>query len=289
MLANAEPWMPDRSGEPWGTSRFTDIRYLPETGSTNADLLVAARSGASGPVVLVTGHQTAGRGRQDRTWFDEPDDSLLLSVLITAERMWADLVPLATGLAAVEAVNAYVDSLSTAVAPDDSLRSAALKWPNDVLVPPLDERKLAGILVESTAGAQPDTLAVVIGMGLNLRWSSEPPADVARRATTLTAVARKVAGTDLSDEAPVDLLGEYLVALDAALTTLAGPDGRAATIAEYRSRCLTVGRPIDFSTPTEEIAGKATDIGGGGELMVETANGVIRAVTAGDAHHRRPA
>ncbi len=288
MLGNAEPWSPNGGARRLGATRFTDVRYVDETGSTNADLLVAARGGSKGPVVLVTGHQTAGRGRQDRSWFDEPGDSLLVSVLVTAERSWAELVPLATGLAATRAVDRYLGSLTDATTGGGRPPEAvALKWPNDLLVPSLEERKLAGILVESTPGPESGSLAVVIGMGLNIRWSSEPPAEVRRRATTLAAVTRELAGTVLPDDAPTGLLVEYLRALDDALTTLAGPDGRQATIADYRRRCVTVGRTIDLVTPTGEIAGLAVGIGEGGELLVESADGTVRAATAGDAHHRR--
>ncbi len=287
MLANAEPWT--TNGEPVlsNGSKFTDVRYLPETGSTNADLLAAARAGLPGPVVLVTGHQTAGRGRQDRDWFDEPGDSLLVSVLVTADRAWADLVPLATGLAAVDAVNRYVGRAAPTESPvtaEDTV--AALKWPNDVLVPPLEERKLAGILIESTAGSEPSSLAVVIGMGLNLRWSSPPPADVSDRATTVEAILQHRAGVGLPDDCRSILLGGYLSALDRMLATLAGPDGRRVVVTAYRRRCLTVGRSVELVTPTELVSGRAAGIGEGGELLVETDDGTTRAVTAGDAHHR---
>ena len=288
MLANAEPWLPDGQAGPWTASRFHDVRYVVETDSTNADLLVAARGGTTGPLVLVTGHQRRGRGRQDRTWFDKPGDSLLVSVLITAQRTWADLVPLAAGLAAERAVNRLLNSMALA-AGGDLHDVVALKWPNDLLVPGLDERKLAGILVESTSSTVPASLAVVIGMGLNLRWSSAPPDEIRQRATTLTAVTRRLAGATLPDDVRPRLLGQYLSALDAALTTLAGSGGRLATIAEYRGRCLTVGRSVELVTPAEEITGHAVGIGDGGELLVELSDGTIRSVTAGDAHHRPPA
>lgn len=285
MLANAEPWLPNDGAEPWAGSRFADVRFVAETGSTNADLLAAAGSGTTGPLVLVTGHQHAGRGRQDRAWFDRAGDSLLVSVLVTAEQAWADLVPLAAGLAAERAVNRFLNSI--AVAAGRNLHDVvALKWPNDLLVPALDERKLAGILIESTASVVPASLAVVIGMGLNLRWSSKPPDDVQQRATTLIAVTRRLAGATLPEDVQSRLLGQYLDALDAALATLAGPDGRSATIAEYRSRCLTVGRSVELVTPTEKIVGRAVGIGDSGELLIETAVGGLRSVTAGDAHHR---
>ncbi len=287
MLANAEPWLPNGDLERLRGSRFTDVRYVVETGSTNADLLAAARDGLRGPTVLVTGHQTAGRGRQDRAWFDAPGNSLLVSVLLTAATDWADLVPLAAGLAAVRAVDALsVSSLDSLAADRDAVDAVALKWPNDVIVPSLAERKLAGILVESTTVA--GGLAVVIGMGLNLKWSAEPPPDVAERAATLEGLMGQAWPGSTPADIGRNLLGRYLVALDAALTVLAGSGGRSTTIGDYRHRCVTVGRDVSLDTPTGPITGRAVGIGDGGELLVETSDGSIRPMTAGDAHHRRP-
>ena len=136
MLDNAEPWLPNDGLERVSGTRFTDVRYLAETGSTNADLLAAAASGLRGPLVLVTGHQNAGRGRQDRSWFDEPGDSLLVSVLVDADPSWAGLLPLAAGVAAVNAVNSTVNgAVSQSVVPpsgggpNPADGVVALKWP----------------------------------------------------------------------------------------------------------------------------------------------------------------
>ena len=63
-------------------TRFSDVRWVDETGSTNADLLALARDGAADGTVLVADHQTAGRGRADRAWTAPPGSSLLVSVLL---------------------------------------------------------------------------------------------------------------------------------------------------------------------------------------------------------------
>ena len=52
--------------------RWREIRVTGETGSTNADLLQAARAGAAEGLVLVAETQTAGRGRLGRTWVSLP-------------------------------------------------------------------------------------------------------------------------------------------------------------------------------------------------------------------------
>ena len=127
----------------------------------------------------VTDHQTAGRGRQARVWHDDPGNAMLMSVLVRPPASIATIVPLIAGLAVTDGASS-IGGLGSGA---DGL---ALKWPNDVLVPSLDERKLSGILTEAitTPG-----LAVVAGMGLNLRWGTPPPAEIAAKAATLEEIA----------------------------------------------------------------------------------------------------
>jgi BirA family biotin operon repressor/biotin-[acetyl-CoA-carboxylase] ligase len=127
------------------------VWYAAETGSTNADLL--ARADAPDRTVLVAGHQTAGRGRLDRTWDAPPGANLLTSILFTDVPEQPGDLTRAVGIGAVEAV-AAVTGLA-----------ARLKWPNDVL---LDGRKLAGILAQRSPSGP-----VVVGIGLNVGWAPE--------------------------------------------------------------------------------------------------------------------
>jgi BirA family biotin operon repressor/biotin-[acetyl-CoA-carboxylase] ligase len=81
-------------------SRFADVRWVPETGSTNADALLLARDGEPEGIVLVADHQTAGRGRQGRTWEAPPEASLLVTVLLRPPAEVAGLVTMAVSVAA---------------------------------------------------------------------------------------------------------------------------------------------------------------------------------------------
>src|ERR1700739_1166776 len=107
-----------------GSPLYTSIGVVEQTGSTNADLLAAARSGAAAGTVLVAEEQTAGRGRLDRSWQSEPGASLTFSVLLrpssvpVSGRGW---LPLLAGVAAVSALRAQTGL------------EVSLKWPNDVL------------------------------------------------------------------------------------------------------------------------------------------------------------
>ncbi|MGZ6748140.1 MAG: biotin--[acetyl-CoA-carboxylase] ligase, partial [Nocardioides sp.] len=131
------------------------LEVVDEAPSTNALVAERARDGAPEGLVVVTEHQTAGRGRLDRTWSSPPRAGLTVSLLLrpdvpAARRGW---LPLLTGVALAESVSEITGA------------RASLKWPNDLLA--ADGRKLAGILAEAvTSPDQPS--AVVVGVGLNV-------------------------------------------------------------------------------------------------------------------------
>jgi BirA family biotin operon repressor/biotin-[acetyl-CoA-carboxylase] ligase len=116
--------------------------HFREIGSTNDRARGLAAAGAPHGTLVTAGVQTAGRGRQGRTWAAPPGSSLLMSLVL---RESDGLLPLRAGLAVA------------AVAGD----AAKVKWPNDVLV---EGRKVAGILAE----ARPQEGWTVLGIGLNV-------------------------------------------------------------------------------------------------------------------------
>lgn len=124
-------------------------------GSTNAKARELAGQGAPHGTLVTASEQTAGRGRQGRSWITPPGTAIAASVIL---RTFDDLLPLRAGLAVAD------------LAGD----AARVKWPNDVLV---DARKVAGILVEARA---PEW--AVVGIGVNV---SGVPAEVEDIATSL--------------------------------------------------------------------------------------------------------
>ncbi len=256
------------SGVP-GT-RFVDVRWVSETGSTNRDLLEAAADGAPEGLVLVADHQTAGRGRLDRTWIAPAGASLLVSALLRPELDPEDLflLTLACGLAAREAVAEVAG-----VRP-------GLKWPNDLIVAdgPLADRKLAGILAESQVNAGRVT-AVVVGMGLNLDWPENLPEELA----AIAASVNHLTGSPVERE-PVLLawLGHY----DRHLSAIADPEGRRMFLDDIRAASATIGRDVRVEGIGEVIEGRAVDISENGHLLVER-DGQIIEVAVGDVLHAR--
>jgi len=238
------------------------------TGSTNADLMAAARAGAPDRSVLIAEHQDAGRGRHARAWSSPARAGLSFSVLLrTAGVSLAELgwLPLLTGVAVADALRrvAQVD--------------VTLKWPNDVLI---DGRKLGGILAEvASTGPEP---AVVVGLGLN----------VSLRADELpvpTATSLVLASAACTDRGPVlrAVLRE-LAARERAWRAVGGDPVRSGLAADYRARCSTLGRDVLVTLPQDRtLAGHAVDIDGTGRLLVRDEAGTEHAVAAGDVTHLR--
>lgn len=148
------------------------LEVLPETDSTNTQLLARGRAGDTAPMLLAAHQQTAGRGRHGRQWLAQAGDSLTFSLGLPLD---LDRVPgggsalsLAVGLAVAEALDAGLATLGLAA--QDPI---TLKWPNDLW---WRQRKLGGILIEATPapGLPAGQRWVVIGVGINLRLPTGP-------------------------------------------------------------------------------------------------------------------
>ena len=129
-------------------TRALDIRYVEETGSTNADLLADGSAGSG--TVLIAGRQHSGRGRMSRA-FASPEGGLYMSVLY-------DGIDPASALRLTPKSAVAVALAVEAV----SGRRTGIKWVNDVFI---DGRKVCGILAEAVTQ---ERLRVVLGIGVNV-------------------------------------------------------------------------------------------------------------------------
>ena len=254
-------------------TRFADVRWVAETGSTNQDLMALAADGAPEGVVLVADHQTSGRGRLGRVWAAPPEASLLLSVLLRPPVGIGSAHALTTAVA-LSALDACVQVAGV---------RPGLKWPNDLVVasPPAGgaERKLAGVLAESSL--QGDHFdAVVVGIGLNVNWPDELPAEIDGIAVALNHVT----GASV-DRAAV--LVALLQALDRRYATLLEPGGRAVLHREEEAASATIGRRVRVIRSHDELEGVALGLDPDGALRVEVDTDVI-VVPVGDVVHLRP-
>jgi BirA family biotin operon repressor/biotin-[acetyl-CoA-carboxylase] ligase len=196
---------------PFGTPRL----HLRLTDSTSTRARELAAAGAPHGTLVTAAEQSAGRGRQGRSWAAPAGRSLLCSVVI---RDPPPLLSLLAGVATAEAVGP----------------EARLKWPNDVY---LERRKVAGILVEG----RPQEGWGIIGVGVNVAVAPEAfPRELADRAGTL----------GLGPEAIEPLLGRLLAGLE---RWLVAPT--AEMLDAVRARDALLGQTVTWAGGTARGAG----------------------------------
>ena len=279
---------------------FARVEVVETSPSTNTDLVAAVRADPAAwpaPSALIAEHQTAGRGRAGRSWEMPPRAGLTVSVLLRPQVPAGALgwLPLLAGLAVVRTVS-------------DGGVTAAVKWPNDVLLPAVDTvaglglyRKVAGILAEvvpappgangaAPDGAAPDDAApddaapaVVLGIGLNVSQSAD-------ELPVPTATSLALAGYPRPDRTDVlvRLLGEVHAVVRR--WEQAGGDAAAAGLLdEYTAVSATLGTRVraELAGGSEVLDGEAVGLDESGALVVRLESGEERAVTAGDVWHLR--
>ncbi len=234
------------------------LRHFEEIDSTNEEARRLALGGVVGPLWLVADLQTKGRGRRGRNW-QSPQGNLAATLLLSPAMPIAQCAQLSfvAALGASDVVGRC--------APRAEMK---VKWPNDVLA---DEKKIAGILLESTSkdGARPDWLA--IGFGINL---ASHPADTEFPATSIAG------------------LGEKPPAPRAALDCLAASWSKWYEVWSERgfepirdawlARAARLGARIRARIADMEVVGMFEGIDADGALSLRESTGRMRRISAGE-------
>lgn len=224
-------------------------RHYRRTDSTNTRARELAAAGAPHGTVVTASEQSAGRGRQGRTWIAPANKALLYSAIVRPLEDRHTMLPLAVPLAVCEAAEQLNPNLTCKV-----------KWPNDIHV---EGRKLAGVLIE----ARPQDSWAVVGIGMNISIEeSEFPPELRDTAFSLKGVAISAAFTTLNNR-----LNHWLQA---------EPDEVLAT---WRERDALIGREVAW----EGGSGVADGVDDRGYLVVVTPGGDRIAVGAGEVHLSR--
>jgi BirA family transcriptional regulator, biotin operon repressor / biotin---[acetyl-CoA-carboxylase] ligase len=248
-------------------------------GSTNDVVRGWLADGALEVCLAIADEQSAGRGRDGRTWSAPAGAALLLSVGFRPS--WLPPVQLWRLAASVSLAMAEAGE-SIAGLPDGSIR---LKWPNDLVVEAGagdGVLKLAGVLGE-TDGIGTDDPRAVIGIGVNGDWPAEAfPADLAGTMTSLRALA---------GGRPVDhaaLLDDFVESLERRILALR--DGRF-DVDEWADRQVTTGRDVVLIAPDGDattVRALGVDPATGALVTADpTVEGGRRAVVVGEIRHVR--
>lgn len=237
------------------------------------DISDAINGGSSWPHLsaLIADWQTSGRGRAGRTWVTPAGTSLTFSLVIRPTGVARDAygwIPLVAGLAVARALRR--EGLD-----------AALKWPNDVVVPDalfrhLPEwgasRKICGILCEAVGDA------VIVGIGLNVSQSAD---ELPVPHATSLALART------SNLDRTELFTSVIRELASALRHWEADAGAGDILDDVAEVCDTIGRDVIVDRPgASPLSGKAVGLAPDGGLILEIAPGWVETVLAGDVRLR---
>ncbi len=290
-----------------GVSHFaTTVHAWPVVDSTNLAARRGVESGDHDGSLYIAEEQTAGRGRRGKSWLSQSGDGLWFSLL-----MIPDLAPEAMARITLFAGLCTATALRGLTGLD-----VQLKWPNDLVVMP-EGKKLGGILTEMMV-EENRIAAVIIGIGINVNTGGFPetlqpvatsiklaleqqalkedqaanpvlahesqriPARVELLAAILSQFERRWPGYDRKDEAVTAISLK-----DQASGDLSAQQLEPAWLADYRSICATIGRPVfvvDALGQSRE--GQAVTVASSGDLRVRWLDGSETAVSAGEVSVR---
>ncbi len=255
------------SVEPGEEARARGVRLLAldEVDSTNEEAKRLVAAGERGPIWVVAGRQSKGKGRLGREWISTQGN--LHASLIYSSDLSPALAPQLGFVAGVAAI----DALRQAAQLGDQI---ALKWPNDLL---LGGGKLGGILLEGVSVAtgdprQPNHLVTIIGIGVNCAIA---PKGLPYEARALQSIGARAPSAE-------QLFARLSDCFVATLDLWAGGEGFPAIREKWLADAAGLGDPIRVALSRgEELQGRFKTIDASGRLILATDQG-DKVVDAGD-------
>lgn len=249
-----------------GNLPLGEVHLFPEVGSTNLEAEKLIQAGAAPFSLVVADSQTAGKGRQGRSWITRPGQALAFSWILYPEkgRIQPETLGRLNGLGALAVAEAVQDEIG--------LR-CEVKWPNDVLI---EGKKVAGILVEAHwQGCQ--LLDVILGIGINVSRESIP-AD-----PQFSFPAASLGGVSGKEIDRLELLVKVMESLLKWYRRLAEP----SLIRAWNDRLAYKDQLVTLISPRGPLAeGKVLGVEEDGSLMADTGLGEARQFHSGEIQLR---
>lgn len=236
--------------------------YHPTLPSTNTHLQALAEQNAPAGTLIITDHQTAGKGRLGRRWQAPAGSSLLFSLLFRPN--WpAEQATWLTMMAGLAVVRGIAETTGLAV---------QLKWPNDVVIArPGGLHKLGGLLLSASL-ADSRLTSTVMGMGINVNIRPDQLPAGHTPATSL------LAQLDQPVHRPT-LLNHILCHLE---TLYDQAEQGQSPQPSWQAELVTLHKPVRVKQGERVIKGKAIGTDAWGQLLVEVEGGKVVVVPAGD-------
>jgi len=239
---------------------LNQLETHPVLDSTNRYLMTGAQAGWPSGSVCLAEQQTAGRGRQGRSWLTPFGASLACSLLwrFAADPEALNGLSLATGIAIARALER------------SGVTEVGLKWPNDLW---WRTRKLGGILLES--GGTSGDFYVVAGIGVNIALPRQEAAAIDQPWVDLQEILgnASISRNSLAAALISELLETFLHFQQ---------NGFAHLATEWARFDQVKGRQVSLHLPNTIVTGVARGVDTAGALLLETANGMIKPYMGGE-------
>lgn len=214
---------------------------------------------SNGLAICLSEEQTQGKSRMQRNWYSPFAQNIYFSLRYIFHQGLSELagLSLVVSLAVLKTLRTYHPQDITA------------KWPNDIY---FMQQKLAGILIEVTGESHGQSVAI-IGIGINANMQKANAA-LMQTWTSLQAITGKYIDRN---ELVASLINQLLIYLERL-----NQRGFADFIEEWISADCLMHKKIVMKNFQQEIAGQAIGINQHGQLLLELADGSVRAFSSGD-------
>lgn len=231
------------------------VIYYPRLASTMAVARQEAQRGAAEGTAIITGEQTAGKGRMQRTWLS-PEGNIALSIILYPGVSSLPYLIMLASLAAVLGIEAV-----TGLKPQ-------IKWPNDILI---NEKKVCGILTEGLV-REDRVIYAILGIGINVSLRAVDFPEISATATSLNDESGKSVSC-------VDVVRHLLIEIERLYLNLAdgGPIYEA-----WRDRLVTLGKRVYLESGSNRLEGIAESVDRSGALVLRLDDGSSTTIIAGD-------
>jgi BirA family biotin operon repressor/biotin-[acetyl-CoA-carboxylase] ligase len=238
-----------------------DIQIFNSVTSTNDILLKAIKSSPEKIIALFAETQTAGRGRQGRTWISPANTNIYFSLSWHFEKSVGAL----SGLSLVIAI-AIVRALK-----DLGIREAIkIKWPNDLM---FENKKLGGILIESNS-INSKKSSLIIGIGLNVNLAEDPIAEINQPWTSLFKITHQLQDRNLLSALLLNKLSVILPEFE--------KNGLENFQAEWNTHDALLGKYCEIKMGSQYKSGISLGINALGELLLKTDKNIIEKINSGE-------
>ncbi len=213
--------------------------------------------------IIVADRQTAGRGRSGHNWESPAGTSIAMSVLLRPA-VDDNSIPIITLIAALAVSHAIKEVCSL---------DTKIKWPNDIIV---NNRKVCGILTELDISNGNKSL--ILGVGINVNQEAFPE-EISQVATSL----RMETGSQVDRELVVDRFAE---ALEKYYKLFLQTGDMSLLRDQYENLLINIDKEVKVLDPSENLTGTARGIDELGQLIVETEDGELHSIYAGEVSVR---